>query len=313
MKKKIFSVGNKVGNKTFDILFFEKYVKENQEELLNQIICGFPSREYINTIDVSNSQEHEIINIMSLDENEVNGVKFENIDLNMPFPYKVNMSLCPYELLQKFNFYLSLNKVKNGEDFVKYIVKEIVTKIQYGIEHIIWSEEQRCSESKVGGKICESIDGFLTLANKNEQTIKVHKGTNDWETLINVIQNIPDDIKDIVELFCGSDMYRNIALYIKDHKLMREIDIIEAGDTIIVPGTAFKLHNIQGLTKTNQIIATEPYNLIYIMGYDEATSDDKQNVFKMYYYEPKTEYRIECNIRINAQIVFPDQVVVSEK
>lgn len=308
MKKKIFGLGSKTRCNTFNLSLFQKYVQKNEDELLTQILFGFSSREHINLMTVSNLQKHETINIMSADDTEITGVKFEELDLNMPHFYKVNMSLCTEDLILKYNFDLSTKRINSEDEFVKKLVNDIVSKTQNAIENRIWT----------GNAAEDGMNGLLTLANSNEQTIKVPKGQNNWETLVNVIKNIPDDIIDNAELFCGSDMYGDIAKYISGHKLMLDVDIIKSGDTIIVPGTDFRLHRTQGLYGTGQIIAADPRNLVYIVGLDEKDkkvndADITYNMFKMLHCSAEMEYRVYINICINAQIVFPDQVVVSEK
>lgn len=268
-----------------------EYVDQNKGELISKVMLGFETKKYIN--DMPGVKYKKAINILDADPvlqartcgwDASGNVSFTQREMEVA-AYKVNEAMCEEELREKW-----MNdqiRVKAGAEvlpFEQKITDRIVTKIQNKLEKLVWNG------STGDGDL---FNGFLTIFDAEASVIDVSAGASDYETALNVYKEIPAEILDYAEMFCGNDLFRSIVLEITAKNLYHYDPRVDDAKTIILPGTNTKLHAVSGLDKTGRIVGADPANLFY--GYDGA---DDEETFDLWYSKDNQEFRLA--IKFNA-------------
>ena len=175
---------------------------------------------------------------------------------------------------------------------------EVIKGVNDQLEKLVWNA------STGNGDL---FNGFLTIADAEADTIDVSKGATDYETAKEVYKNIPINIIDKAEMFCGKDMFLSIVDEITAKNLYHYAPVVDEAFTLTLPGTVTKLHGVAGLNRTGRIYAADPENMIY--GFDVEADKD---TFKIWYSDDNQKFRGAIKFNAGVQVAFPDEVVVSE-
>ena len=280
------------------------YVEQRKGELIAKVMLGFETKKYIN--DMPGVKYKEALNILATDPilqartcgfDASGNVSFTQRVMEVA-PYKVNMTLCEEDLRKKWM--QDELRVKAGAEvlpFEEKITSNIVEKVNNKLEKLVWD-----ASAAVDG-----FDGFLPLLDAEADVKDVSAGASDYATAINVYKEIPAEILDYAEMFCGNDMFRSIVLEITAKNLYHYDPTVDDAKTIILPGTNTKLHAVSGLDGKGRIVAADPANLFY--GFDG--SDDADS-FDLWYSKDNQEFRVAIKFNAGVQVAFPDQIAISE-
>lgn len=288
----------------FVVTSLPAYVDQNKGELISKVMLGFETKKYIN--DMPGVKYKKALNILATDPvlqartcgwDASGNVSFTQRVMTVA-PYKVNIALCEEDLREKW-----MNdqiRVKAGAEvlpFEEKITNHIVEKVQNELEKRVWNASAGT----------DGFDGFLNILDAEASVIDVSAGASDYETALNVYKELPAEILNYAEMFCGNDVFRSIVLEITAKNLYHYDPRVDDAKTIILPGTNTKLHAVAGLDNTKRIVGADPANLFY--GYDGA--DDAES-FDLWYSKDNQEFRLAIKFNAGTQVAFPDQIVVSE-
>jgi hypothetical protein len=274
----------------FKVNTLPDYVEQRKGELLSKAVFGFETRQYVNLM--TGVKYKEALNILTTSpviQTRTCGFDASgNVDFTQRVmtvaPYKVNMSLCEEDVRKKW-----MNNelvVKAGGEVLPYeerIVNDIVDNVKEQMENLIWT-----ASTAVNG-----FDGFLTIADAEASVIDASVGASDYATAVNVWKKIPGKIRRKAEMFCGQDMLDSISQEITAKNLFHYVAEQNDSNTIILPGTAVKVHGVPGLNETGRILAADPKNLFY--GVDMA---DDIETFDIWYSKDNQDFRVV--IKFNA-------------
>ena len=216
---------------------------------------------------------------------------------------KINDEWCNDDLLGKYAEYL----VRFGADanaeqlaFEQLIADELVKNINKEMEKRVWQ----------GKKATDLIDGLLTQAAADNETITVSFGSGDtlYEKVKAVIMAIPEEILDDAVVFVSPANFRGLVFELLE---MNNFHItpeeIEKGE-FYFPGTTIAVHKTIGLTGVDdKIYASTWGNMVY------ATDmmDDKEEL-RFWFSDDADLHRVKVKWNAGVATYFSDYVVLGE-
>jgi hypothetical protein len=218
-------------------------------------------------------------------------------------PIKVNMEWCNDDLLGKFAEYLvRFGANANAENlaFEQLISDELVKNINKSMEEAVWQ----------GEKANDFIDGLLTQAEADANTVKVTFGTGDtlYDKVKAVIMAIPEEILDDAVVFVSPANFRKLVFELLE---MNNFHIapeeIEKGE-FYFPGTTIAIHKTLGMTGVDdKIYASTWENMVY--GTDMM--DDKEEL-RFWFSDDDDLHRLKVKWVSGVATYFSDYVVLGE-
>ena len=216
---------------------------------------------------------------------------------------KINDQWCNDDLLGKYAEYLvRFGADENAENlaFEQLIADELVKNINKEMEKRVWQ----------GKKATDLIDGLLTQANADADTVKVTFGTGDtlYDKVKAVIMAIPEEILDDAVVFVSPANFRGLVFELLE---MNNFHIapeeIEKGE-FYFPGTSIAIHKTIGLTgEDSKIYASTWENMVY------ATDmmDDKEEL-RFWFSDDADLHRVKVKWNAGVATYFSDYVVLGE-
>lgn len=215
---------------------------------------------------------------------------------------KVNDEWCNDDLLGKYAEYLvRFGADANAENlaFEQLIADELVKNINKEMEKRVWQ----------GKKATDLIDGLLTQAAADENTVKVTlSGASLYEKVKQVIMAIPEEILDNAVVFISPANFRKLVFELleMDNSYITPSEI-EQGE-FYFPGTSIAVHKTFGLTGVDdKIYASTWENMVY------ATDmmDDKEEL-RFWFSDDADLHRVKIKWNAGVATYFSDYVVLGE-
>lgn len=220
-----------------------------------------------------------------------------------PVFLKINQAFCDKNLLKKWASYeVNLAAGRETLPFAEKFMDEIAKGIQEKIEDLIWNGNSQ----NVGGDI--EPDGYLTLLAAAIVPISVTGMTN-YNAIKAVYNAIPTQIidKEDTVIFVSEQRYRGFIQELVAANLFHFAPDYKDGEYKL-PGTSIRVIAVNGLNKSNSIVAGRLSNFFYGVG-----AEDDKDTFDFWYSKDNREFRLAVYFAIAAQIAFPDEVVLGEE
>lgn len=217
-----------------------------------------------------------------------------------PVFLKINQAFCDKNLLKKWASYeVNLAAGRETLPFEEKFMDEIANAIQEKIEYLIWNGTGDQNEP----------DGYLAiLAEDGGDPIDVD-GMTDYNAIKAVYNAIPTQIIDKADtvIFVSEQRYRGFIQDLVAANLFHFAPDYKDGEYKL-PGTSIRVIAVNGLNKTNKIVAGRLSNFFYGVG-----AEDDAETFDFWYSKDNREFRLAVYFAMAAQVAFPDEIVVGEK
>jgi len=216
---------------------------------------------------------------------------------------KINDEWCNDDLLGKYAEYLvRFGADANAENlaFEQLIADELVKNINKEMEKRVWQ----------GVKANDLIDGLLTQAAADNETVKVTFGSGDtlYDKVKAVIMAIPEEILDDAVVFVSPANFRGLVFeLLEKNNFHIAPEEIEKGE-FYFPGTTIAVHKTIGLTGVDdKIYASTWGNMVY------ATDmmDDKEEL-RFWFSDDADLHRVKVKWNAGVATYFSDYVVLGE-
>lgn len=216
---------------------------------------------------------------------------------------KINDEWCNDDLLGKYAEYLvRFGADANAENlaFEQLIADELVKNINKEMEKRVWQ----------GVKANDLIDGLLTQAAADNETVKVTFGSGDtlYDKVKAVIMAIPEEILDDAVVFLSPANFRSLVFeLLEKNNFHIAPEEIEKGE-FYFPGTTIPVHKTLGLTGVDgKIYASTWGNMVY------ATDmmDDKEEL-RFWFSDDADLHRVKVKWNAGVATYFSDYVVLGE-
>ena len=287
----------------FNVSSLPEYVDQHKIDLLSKSVYSAPTIKYLN---IQTGIKHSAaLNILdtnpALQENtcgwSANGDATFSQRILTVGKYKVNMSLCDRDLIQKW---MNIETIaKAGAEvlpFEEQITSKVVESVSNQVERLIWNAT----------KAVDGWDGLLTIAKAEGTATTATEGADAFSKVLAVYEKIPVEVLDKAVIFVGVDTFRNLVIDCTNKNALNVApDVDKENLTMIFPQSVnTKVVAISGLNGTGAIVAADPANLFY--GVD--MQDDAES-FDLWYSKDNSEFRLKISFNAGTQIAFPDQVV----
>ena len=223
---------------------------------------------------------------------------------------KVNMEVCPENLIGKYAEYLvRLNANENDLPFEQYLMDGIIDGINRQIETMIWLGDKTNQSSD---PVKKWIDGFITIAAASVTAStgvvgeNISSGKTAYEGLLQVYAKMTENA-----LERGGVIFVSPAIFRAFMQDMVALNLYHynpgnvEGKEFMLPGTDVKVIRTEGLAGSLKVLATYEKNLYY--GCD--MENDNEDI-KVWFSDDDQVYKILAKWNSGVQIAFLDQVVL---
>lgn len=287
------------------------YVDETREELLSKSVLGAKSAQLFNLMSGVNSPTalHLLdTNITFQDGTECSWNPEGTAEISQrvvtPAILKVNMSFCPKQYLNTYASHMV--KVNAGFKTLPYeqeFVNDIVKKINYGVEKMLWNgDSDNGNECDGLIKILES-DGAISVTGAS--------GTSAYEAIKKVYQAIPENVlqNENVAIFVSAGIFRAYVQEVIALNLYHYNDSENPMETMLI-GTNAKIIATNGLNDVegyDYIVAASLDNLYYA-----CDMEGDKETFDIWFSDDAREVRLAVEFAVGTNVAFPDQVVLGK-
>ena len=218
-----------------------------------------------------------------------------------PVFLKINQAFCDKNLLRKWASYeVNLAAGRETLPFAEKFMDEIAKGIQAQIEYLIWNGDAQNPNEP---------DGYLKLLSDAGATSVSVTGMTNYNAIKAVYNAIPTEIidKEDVVIFVSEQRYRGFIQELVAANLFHFAPDYKDGEYKL-PGTSIRVIAVNGLNKSNSIVAGRLSNFFYGVG-----AEDDKDTFDFWYSKDNREFRLAVYFAIAAQVAFPDEVIVGEE
>ena len=223
---------------------------------------------------------------------------------------KVNMEICPENLIGKYAEYLvRLNANENDLPFEQYLMDGVIDGINRQIETMIWLGDKTSQSSD---PVKKWLDGFITIAAASVTAStgvvgeSIASGKTAYEGLLQVYASMTENtLERGGVIFVSPAIFR---AFMQDMVAMNFYHYDPAnqnGKSFMLPGTDVKVIRTEGLAGSLKVLATYPENLYY--GCD--MENDNEDI-KVWFSDDDQVYKLLAKWNSGVQIAFLDQVVL---
>ncbi len=291
-----------------------EYVEQNRDTVLRAVVLGGTTIKHM--VPQTGIKTKAAINYLDVDPKfqdgrqckftpQEGGVELTQREIETGI-IKVELEICPDTLLGKYaEFLVRIDANEQDFPFERFIMEDIVAKINYKLEKAIWQGDKTSADGDLN-----KFNGLLKLAAEEQETVTVEfaAGASAWDKIKAVILALPDEALDAgkTAVFVGTDIFRNFMLEVVEKNFYHYSGAQnEAPKEFVFPGTDTVVVSTPGLSRTGIVYGTYERNLYY--GCDMM--DAKEEV-KVIWDEKDGVFAVKVKWNSGVQTAFPDLVVV---
>lgn len=300
----------------FKVSGLTAYVEESKDLILKNLVFGKGSRERMSIqTGVKYKERIHILNLApvfgsALDCGFTGAGEAELTErLIEAAALKINMEICPENLIGKYAEYLvRLNANENDLPFEQYIIDGIVSEVNKNIEKMIWQGDK----SQTTDAVLKWIDGLIEIASDSVSGStgvigeSIASGSTAYAGLLQVYASIPEDaLERGAEIYVSPAIFRS---YMQDMVALNFYHYNPGNENLeefALPGTNVKVVKVAGLAGCLKVLATFPKNLYY--GTD--MENDAEDV-KVWFSDDDQVWKVLAKWSSGVQIAFLDQCVL---
>ena len=223
---------------------------------------------------------------------------------------KVNMEICPENLIGKYAEYLvRLNANENSLPFEEYLMDGIIDGINRQIETMIWLGDKTNQSSD---PVKKWIDGFITIAAASVSAStgvvgeSISSGKTAYEGLLQVYAKMTENcLERGGVIFVAPAIYRAFMQDMVALNFYHYNPGNEEAKEFPLPGTDVKIIRTEGLAGSLKVLGTYAANLYY--GCD--MENDNEDI-KVWFSDDDQVYKLLAKWNSGVQIAFLDQCVL---
>lgn len=223
---------------------------------------------------------------------------------------KVNMEICPENLIGKYAEYLvRLNANENELPFEQYLMDGVIDGINRQIETMIWLGDKTNQSSD---PVKKWIDGFIAIAAASVTGStgvvgeSITSGKTAYEGLLQVYAKMTENtLERGGVIFVSPAIFRSFMQDMVALNFYHYDPANENGKTFLLPGTDVKVIRTEGLAGDLHVLGTYAANLYY--GCD--MENDNEDI-KVWFSDDDQVYKLLAKWNSGVQIAFLDQCVL---
>ena len=253
----------------------KNYLETNGVEVLTKALFNSESAKYFQ-VQTGVTAEQPIIRLdssITLADASTCGFTATGSDtfsnrLLSPKFLKVNKEFCPKTLLKTWaHSDVKMNALNQEMPFEELLISNNINELAKVNERLIWEGD---TTSGSGNMLL--MDGILTIAKKDENTVKQSKGSDDlWARVEKIWLALPAEIADKTTIFMSIANYKQLIVDLMNKNMYHVFETYDGAYEMTMPGANVKIKGVSGITQ-DVILATPEDNLY--LGVDGESDDE---------------------------------------
>ena len=258
----------------------KNYLDVNGVEVLTKALFNSESAKYFN-IQTGCTAEQPIIRLdstITLADASTCGFTATGSDtftnrLLSPKFLKVNKEFCPKTLLKTWaHSEVKMNALGQEMPFEELLISNNINELAKVNERLIWEGD---TTSGSGNMLL--MDGIVTIAKKDENTVKQSKGSDTiWQRVQKLWLALPAEIADKTTIFMSIANYKQLIVELMNANMFHVFETYDGTYEMTMPGANVKVKGVSGIT-SDTIVATPEDNLY--LGVDGESDDETVDLY----------------------------------
>ena len=256
------------------------YLETNGVEVLTKALFNSESAKYFN-IQTGVTAEQPIIRLdstITLADASTCGFEATGSDtftnrLLSPKFLKVNKEFCPKTLLKTWaHSEVKMNATGQEMPFEELLISNNINELAKVNERLIWEGDTTSGEGNM-----LLMDGIITIAKKDENTVKQSKGSDDlWARVQKIWLSLPAEIADKSTLFMSIANYKQLIVDLMNKNMYHVFETYDGEYMMSMPGTNMVIRGVSGITQ-DVLLATPEDNLY--LGVDGESDSESVDLY----------------------------------
>jgi len=256
------------------------YLETNGVEVLTKALFNSESAKYFN-IQTGCTAEQPIIRLdstITLADASNCGFTATGSDtftnrLLSPKFLKVNKEFCPKTLLKTWaHSDVKMNALNQEMPFEELLISNNINELAKVNERLIWEGDTTSGEGNM-----LLMDGIITIAKKDENTVKQSKGSDTiWQRVQKLWLALPAEIADKTTIFMSIANYKQLIVELMNANNFHVFEEYQGTYEMTLPGANVKIKGVSGITQ-DVIVATPEDNLY--LGVDGESDSETVDLY----------------------------------
>lgn len=288
----------------------KNYLETNGTEVLTKALFNSESAKYFQ-IQTGCTAEQPIIRLdssITLADASNCGFTATGSDtfsnrLLSPKFLKVNKEFCPKTLLKTWaHSDVRMNALGETLPFEELLINNNINELAKVNERLIWEGD---TTSGVGNMLL--MDGIITIAKKDENTVKQEKGSDDlWTRVEKIWLSLPTEIADKCTLFMSIANYKQLIVELMNKNMYHVFETYEGEYRMTMPGTNMVIRGVSGITQ-DVLLATPEDNLY--LGVDGESDSETVD---LYFDKSDRTFKFVVEYAYAVQYAFSEYVILNQ-
>lgn len=291
----------------------KNYLETNGVDVLTKALFNSESAKYFN-IQTGVTAEQPIIRLdssITLADASSCGFSATGSDtftnrLLSPKFLKVNKEFCPKTLLKTWaHSDVKMNALGQAEElpFEQILIENNVKELAKVNEHLIWEGD---TTDGVGNMAL--MDGILTIARADANTVKQDKGTDTvWQRVQKLWLALDPAVADNTTIFMSIANYKALIVELMNANMFHVFEEYNGAYEMTMPGANVKIKGVSGIT-SDTIIATPEENLY--LGVDGEGDDE---IVDLYFDKSSRTFKFVVEYAYCTNYAFSEFVYINEE
>ena len=288
----------------------KNYLETNGTEVLTKALFNSESAKYFQ-IQTGCTSEQPIIRLDSsitlADATscgfEANGSDTFSNRLLSPKFLKLNKEFCPKTLLKTWaHSDVRMNALGQELPFEELLINNNINELAKWNERLIW-------EGKTSGGVGNMalMDGIITIARADENTIKLGKGSDDlWTRVEKTWLALAPEVADKCTLFMSIANYKQLIIELMNKNMYHVFETYEGEYRMTMPGTNLIIRGVSGITE--DVLVCTPEDNLYLGVDGESDSE----TVDLYFDKSDRTFKFVVEYAYAVQYAFSEFVYINE-
>lgn len=186
---------------------------------------------------------------------------------------KVNKEFCPKTLLKTWaHSDVRMNALGETLPFEELLINNNINELAKVNERLIWEGDTTSGEGNM-----LLMDGIITIAKKDVNTVKQEKGTDTiWQRVQKLWLALPAEIADKTTIFMSIANYKQLIVELMNSNMFHVFEEYQGTYEMTLPGANVKIKGVSGIT-SDVILATPEDNLY--LGVDGESDSETVDLY----------------------------------
>ena len=285
------------------------YLETNGVEVLTKALFNSESAKYFN-IQTGVTAEQPIIRLdstITLADASNCGFTATGSDtftnrLLSPKFLKVNKEFCPKTLLKTWaHSDVKMNALNQEMPFEELLISNNINELAKVNERLIWEGDTTSGEGNM-----LLMDGIITIAKKDENTIKQQKNTDTvWQRVQKLWLALDPAVADKTTIFMSIANYKQLIVELMNANNFHIFEEYQGTYEMTLPGANVKIKGVSGITQ-DVILATPEDNLY--LGVDGESDDE---IVDLYFDKSSRNFKFVVEYAYCVNYAFSEYVILN--